>query len=68
MSDQSGIVRSDGSRWFTPEEILHMDWLLDTVEGGIPAFSEILPMAQNIVRLEGIYREAIPPVREGPIL
>ena len=68
MSDQSGIVRSDGSHWFTPEEILHMDWLLDTVEGGIPAFSEILPMAQNIVRLEGVYREEIPPVKEGPIL
>lgn len=68
MSDQSGIVRSDGTRWFTPEEILHMDWLLDTVEGGIPAFHEILPMAQSIVRLEGVYRDAIPPVKEGPIL
>lgn len=68
MSDQSGIVRSDGSRWFTPEEILHMDWLLDTVEGSIPTFPEILPMAQSIVRLEGVYREEIPPVKEGPIL
>ena len=68
MSDQSGIVRSDGSRWFTPEEILHMDWLLDTVEGSIPTFDELLPMAQNIVRLEGVYREELPPVKEGPIL
>ena len=68
MSDQSGIVRSDGTHWFTPEEILHMDWLSDAVEGSIPAFSEILPMAQGIVRLEGVYREDIPPVKEGPIL
>jgi hypothetical protein len=45
-----------------------MDWLSDTVEGAIPQFSEILPMAQSIVRLLGVYREAIPPVKDGPIL
>jgi len=68
MSDQDGIVRNDGTRWLSPAEILHMDWLSDTVEGGIPAFSEILPMAQNIVRLEGIYREDLPPQKDGLIL
>ena len=45
-----------------------MDWLSDTVEGEIPAFESILPMAQNIVRLLGVYRDRIPPVKDGPIL
>lgn len=68
MSDQEGIVRNDGERWLSPEEILHMDWLSDTVEGEIPPFESILPMAQGIVRLIGVYRDQIPPVKDGPIL
>lgn len=68
MSDQEGIVRNDGNRWLSPSEILHMDWLSDTIEGRIPQFSEILPMAQPTVRLLGVYREDIPPVKDGPIL
>ncbi len=68
MSDQSGIVRNDGERWLSPEEILQMDWLSDTVEGEIPPFDAVLPMAQGIVRLLGVYRETIPPVKDGPIL
>ncbi|MBQ2202326.1 MAG: BMP family ABC transporter substrate-binding protein [Clostridia bacterium] len=68
MSDQEGIVRNDGSRWLSPAEILHMDWLSDTIEGRIPTFDELLPVAQSIVRLLGVYREAIPPVKDGPIL
>ena len=68
MCDQEGIVRNDGSRWLSPDEILHMDWLSDTVEGGIPPFSALLPFAQSLVRFLGIYREDIPPVKDGPIL
>lgn len=68
MCDQEGIVRNDGNRWLSPSEILHMDWLSDTIEGTVPKFSELLPVAQNIVRLLGVYREEIPPVKDGPIL
>ena len=68
MSDQEGIVRNDGNRWLSPSEILHMDWLSDTIEGSIPAFPELLPIAQSIVRLLGVYREDIPPVKDGPVL
>ncbi|MBR0424940.1 MAG: BMP family ABC transporter substrate-binding protein [Clostridia bacterium] len=58
---QDGILRSDGTRLFSPEEILRMDWLCDAVDGEIPPFEKILPMSQNIVRLEGIYRDTLPP-------
>lgn len=65
---QDGGVRNDGSRWFWPEEILKMDWLCDNVDGSIPAYDELLPMSRRIVRLQGIYRDAIPPEKEDAIL
>ena len=52
----------------TPEEILHMDTLLDCVQGSIPRYEELLPMARPLVRLQGVYRDAIPPEKEDPIL
>ena len=52
----------------TPEEILHMDTLLDCVQGSIPRYEELLPMARPLVRLQGVYRDQIPPEKEGPIL
>ena len=61
---QDGTVKNDGSRTLTPEELLHMDWLCENVVGEIPAFDQILPMSQGIVRELGIYREAIPAVKE----
>ena len=52
----------------TPEEILHMDTLLPCVHGSIPAYEDLLPMARPLVRLQGVYRDAIPPEKEDPIL
>ena len=52
----------------TPEKILHMDTLLDCVHGAIPRYEDLLPMARPIVRLQGVYRDAIPPEKEDPIL
>ena len=54
---QDGTVMNDGSRAFTTEELLHMDWLCDNVVGDIPARSQLLSNARNIVRELGIYRD-----------
>ncbi len=62
---QDGAVRNDGEKWLTPEEIMDMDWLCDCVDGSIPRFEELLPFSQNTVRLLGIYRDQIPPEKEG---
>ena len=62
---QDGSVKSDGSRPLTPEEILHMDWLCSNVVGDIPAYEDILPISQKMVRELGIYRDKIPPEQEG---
>ena len=64
---QDGTVKNDGSRSFTPDEILHMDWLCQNVEGSIPHFDEILPISQPMVRALGVYRDEIPAEKEAPV-
>ena len=64
LKDQKGAQISDGSHVFTPEELMNMDWLCDNVDGRIPAFEELLPQSQKLVRLLGVYRQSIPPVTE----
>ena len=60
ITAQDGTVKSDGTHWFSPEELLHMDWLCDNIVGSIPGFEEILPISQRMVRELGIYRDRIP--------
>ena len=57
---QDGTVKNDGTKAFTPEELLHMDWLCGNVIGEIPSFEQILPMSQAMVRELGVYRDKIP--------
>jgi len=52
----------------TPETILHLDTLPDCVHGSIPRYEDLLPMARPLARLQGVYRDAIPPEKEDPIL
>ena len=68
IRSQDGQIRNDGEKWFSPEEILHMDWLCDCVDGSIPSYEELLPRSKPIVRLQGVYRDQIPPEKEGPVL
>ena len=65
---QEGEIKNDGSQWLTPEEIMDMDWLCDCVDGSIPKFEELLPISQNMVRVLGVYRDTIPPEKEGVLL
>jgi basic membrane lipoprotein Med (substrate-binding protein (PBP1-ABC) superfamily) len=64
ITAQDGTVKNDGGRTFTPDELLHMDWLCSNVEGVIPSFDEIEPFAQPIVRELGIYRDKLPAQKE----
>ena len=58
---QDGTVRNEGRNVFTPYEILHMDWLCNNIIGSIPEFEALSAKAQEITRLQGIYRDQIPP-------
>ena len=62
---QNGVLINDGSRSLQPEEVLHMDWLCDNVNGHIPGFDEIEDFAKPIVRQLGVYRDQLPVEKEG---
>ena len=65
---QDGVERNDGNTYFSPDKLLQMDWLCENVDGSIPQYEELSAKAQNIVRLQGIYRDSIPPEIEGVLL
>ncbi len=67
LVSQNGTVINDGTRTLTPEELLHMDWLCENVDGTIPAFDTLLPYSQAMVRELGIYRDTIPMEKEGTL-
>ena len=64
---QDGTVINQGDRSLTPEELLHMDWLCENVEGEIPRFDTLLPYSRAMTRELGIYREEIPMEKEGSL-
>ena len=61
---QDGTIKNDGTTTFTPDQILHMDWLVENVIGSIPSFEELLPQSQSLVRELGICRDKIPTEKE----
>ena len=63
---QDGSLINDGSRSLTADELLRMDQLCSNVEGQIPGFHELMPMARSMVRELGIYKEEIPAEKEVP--
>ena len=52
--DQQGNVRNDGTKTFTPVELMQMDWLCENVIGGFPKYDEILPVSRPMVDLLGV--------------
>ena len=62
--NQEGLVVNDGTQPLTADEILRMDYLCHNVEGSIPGFEELLPMAKPMVRELGIYKDEIPAEKE----
>ena len=65
ITDQSGILRNDGSSDFSVAELMQMNWLCDNVDGRIPAFEELIPESRDTVRLLGLYRDEIVPEKEA---
>lgn len=65
---QDGTVRNDGGQYFSMEQILKMDWLCDNVDGQLPEYETLTEKGKSIVRLQGIYRDKIPPEEEDILL
>ena len=62
--DQQGNVRNDGTAAFAPMELMNMDWLCENVEGSLPGFDQVLPMARPMMELLGFQSGA----KEGAVL
>ncbi|MBR1455716.1 MAG: BMP family ABC transporter substrate-binding protein [Oscillospiraceae bacterium] len=57
VCDQSGTLRIAENEVLTPEQILHMDWLVDSVVGSIPRIGQLTPEAKELVRIQGVIEE-----------
>ena len=64
ITAQNGTVMNEGRTGFTPEQILHMDWLCANVRGSIPQYDDLLPMAKPMVRL---HRDRLPAEKEADL-
>ena len=64
---QDGTVKNAGDRTLSPDELLHMDWLCENVEGYLPRFDELQSFARDMVRELGVYRDEIPMEKEGTL-
>jgi basic membrane lipoprotein Med (substrate-binding protein (PBP1-ABC) superfamily) len=60
ITDQNGVLRSNGTRTFTPDELIQMDWLCDNVIGHIPTLEEVIPESRATVKLLGVFQEDLP--------
>ena len=60
IRDQAGRLRCDGTRGFTPDELMHMDWLCENVIGHIPTLEEVIPASRATVQLLGVFQEDVP--------
>ena len=60
VRDQEGNCRNDGTRSFSPDELVYMDWLCDNVVGHIPTLEEVIPSSRATVRLLGVFQEDVP--------
>ncbi len=64
LTDQQGRRRSSGDRWYTPAEIMEMNWLLEEVEGRIPDLEELMPFSRETAGLLRLKAEDSDPVPE----
>lgn len=53
LTDNEGVRRQEIRTHMSHEQIVKMDWLLDNVEGSIPAFGDLKDEALPLVMLQG---------------
>ena len=53
LYSQNGVVKQQENDSMTPEEIVTMEWLMDTVYGIIPTFEDLTDEAKALVLLQG---------------
>ena len=64
---QDGTLMNEGNTGFAPEQILHMDWLCDAVDGHVPGYDELTEEAKPLYRMQGIHRDRLPVEKEAEL-
>lgn len=64
IRSQDGRVRCADESFLNPAELVTMDWLCDNVVGGIPSLDQMIPRAQDFVRLQGVLEASAPDLSE----
>ena len=58
LYDQQHVLKNQGNHVMSANEIMNMDWLVDNVEGEIPAFEELDEEAAAIIEAQGFHLNA----------
>ena len=64
---QDGTLMNEGHSGFSPEQILHMDWLCDAVDGQIPEYDSLTEESKPMYRMQGIHRDRLPVDKEAEL-
>ena len=67
ITDQSGTVRNSGRHGLDVEQIVHMDYLCDAVDGTIPEYDDLAEQARPMYRMQGIHRDQLPAEKEATL-
>jgi basic membrane lipoprotein Med (substrate-binding protein (PBP1-ABC) superfamily) len=65
ITAQDGSLKNEGARSLSQDEILHMDWLCENVDGFIPEYEQLTERAKAIYRMQGVHRERVPLEKES---
>ena len=68
ITAQDGTVKNSGRTGLELEQIVHMDWLCDAVEGHIPEYDELAEVSRPMYRMQGIHRDRLPVEKEAVVL
>ena len=67
ITAQDGSNKNSGIHGMDLEQIVHMDWLCDAVEGHVPEYDELAEASRAMYRMQGIHRDRLPVEKEADL-
>ena len=67
ITAQDGSLKNSGLHGLDLEQIVHMDWLCDAVDGHVPEYDELAEASRAMYRMQGIHRDRLPAEKEATL-
>ena len=67
ITAQDGTLKNSGRSGLELEQIVHMDWLCDAVEGCVPEYDDLAEESRAMYRMQGIHRDRLPAEKEAEL-